>query len=46
MNEGLESLRVCDSMMEGVTCWDENLVETLFSSADVIAILSTPLSTR
>jgi len=40
MIKGLESLQVCDLMTERIACWDEILVEKLFSPVDVIAILS------
>lgn len=46
MIKGLESLQVCDLMTEKIACWDEILVEKLFSPVDVIVILSISLSTR
>jgi hypothetical protein len=46
MIKGLESLQVCDLMTERIACWDEILVEKLFSPVDVIVILSISLSTR
>ena len=46
MIEGLELKWVCYLMTKGVACWDENLMEALFSPIDVIVIMIISLSTR
>ncbi|KAJ6906682.1 hypothetical protein NC652_024181 [Populus alba x Populus x berolinensis] len=46
MIKGLELKRVCYLMTKKVACWDENVMEALFSPMDVIVIMIISLLTR